>query len=387
MSTIAQPRTRLTSPTPKPAPEASDKVIDAQVARVLGSVRGAEEQLRDALVLISERHERDYDISRTSSVLAGWSSLHLQWMEPLLERYGRVPSERAEQLRGALFAGTRIGGMGALDDLRDVSILAEECETSWTILFQGGKELHDQELLTVASDAREHTKRTLRWLRTAIHHVAPESLAVAVDAPREAAASMPKAPDRVSNVPDWLWGPVAGAVTLAVAAASSLLTGTPLLFPSLGPTAALVATQPAAPSSRLWNILVGHLGGILAGFVALAVLGALQAPTLFRDQVLDPGRAWASVLALALTILAGILLRASHPPAAATTLLVTLGGIQRTDQVVALAMGVVLVGLVGELLRRLRIERLAPAQRYAPADGAMTRWIRGGRGSVEQKPG
>ena len=343
--------------------------------------------LRDALVLISERHERDYDISGTSGLLAGWSSLHLEWLEPLLERYGRVPSERAEQLRSALFAGTRIGGMGALDDLRDVSILAEECETSWTILFQGGKELHDEELLRVASDAREHAKRTLRWLRTAIDHVAPETLAVAFDAPREAAASLPKAPDRVSNIPDWVWGPLAGAATLAVAAVSSLLAGTSLLFPSLGPTAALVATQPAAPASRLWNVLVGHLGGIVAGFVSLAVFGALQAPALFREQVLDPGRAWASVLAVGLTILAGILLRASHPPAAATTLLVTLGAIQRTDQVAALAMGVVLVGVVGELIRRVRMERLAPAQRHAPADGAMARWLGQGRGSVEHPPG
>jgi hypothetical protein len=386
MSTIAQPRTSSPPPAPTPA-NGSNKAIDAQVARVLGNVRGSEEQLRDALVLISERHERDYDISRTAGVLAGWPALHLRWLDPLLERYGRVPSERAEQLRGALFAGTRIGGMGALDDLRDVSILAEEGETSWTILFQAAKELHDEELLRVSSDAREHMKRTLRWLRTAIDHVAPETLAVAADARREAAASLPKAPDRVANIPDWIWGPVGSAATLAVVAASSLLTGTPLLFPSLGPTAALVATQPASPTSRLWNILVGHLGGIAAGFLALLAFGALHAPTLFRDQVLDPGRAWASVLALALTILLGIAMRASHPPAAATTLLVTLGGIQRTDQVIALAMGVVLVGLVGEALRRLRLERLAPAQRYAPKDGAMSRWIGSGRGAVEHPPG
>jgi hypothetical protein len=386
MSTIT-----ATSRAPRPAREATHDAalpgIRAQVARALGSARGAEEQLRDALVLVSERHERDYDITGTAGVLAGWASLHLQWLEPLLERYGRIPSERAEKLRGALFAGTRVGGLGTLDDLRDVSILAEECETSWTILFQGGKELHDEELLRISSDAREHAKRTLRWLRTAIDHTAPETLAVVVDAPREAAASMPKAPDRVSNLPDWLWGPVAAALTLGVAAVASLLAGASLLFPSLGPTAALVATEPAAPSSRLWNVLIGHLGGLVAGFASLAVFGALHAPTLFQDQVLDPGRAMASILALALTILAGILLRASHPPAAATTLLVTLGGIQGTDQVAALAMGVVLVGLVGELFRRLRIDRAAPAERYGPAGGAMARWIRQGRGAVEHPPG
>ena len=52
------------------------------------------------------------------------------------------------------------------NDLRDVSILAQEAETTWTVLYQGGKELHDDELLSVSSDAREHAKRVLRCIRT-----------------------------------------------------------------------------------------------------------------------------------------------------------------------------------------------------------------------------
>jgi hypothetical protein len=50
-------------------------------------------------------------------------------------------------------------------------------------------------------------------------------------------------------------------------------------------------------------------------------------------------------------------------------------------------MSVVLAGLVGELLRRVRLERLAPAQRYAPTNGAMARWIREGRDALEHPPG
>ena len=371
----------------RPAP---DRPLDdrrrAQVARMLGQAAAIEGQLRDALVLVSERHERDYDVSRTAGMLAGWSAVHLEWLEPIAERYGRIPSERAEKLRAALLGGTRIGSMGQLEDLRDLGLLAEEADATWTILYQGAKELHDQALLTVAGDAREHARRTLRWIRTRIVHAAPETLAVAVDPDREVGGSLPRGLDRIASIPDPVWSPLAGAAALAVAAVGSLVSGTPVLFPSLGPTAALVATEPAAPSSRLWNVVLGHVGGIAAGFASLLLLGATAAPTLFRDQVLVPERAWASVVALAFTILAGIVLRASHPPATATTLLVTLGGIQRLDQVLALTIGVVLVGIAGELIRRVRLERVTPAERRAPPDGRMRAWVRQGTSSVPKPP-
>jgi hypothetical protein len=51
-----------------------------------------------------------------------------------------------------------------------------------------------------------------------------------------------------------------------------------------------------------------------------------------------------------------------------------------------LSFGVVLVGLLGELLRRIRLERVSPAERYGPASGAMHRWVREGRGATEHPP-
>jgi CBS-domain-containing membrane protein len=125
-------------------------------------------------------------------------------------------------------------------------------------------------------------------------------------------------------------------------------------------------------------VIVGHAGGLLAGLVAVAALGAFNAPTLFTDKVLDPGRAAASVVALALTILLGMLARGSHPPAAATTLLVTLGGIRTGNDVLNLAIGIVVIAVVGEAIRRVRLQRVSPAMRRAPGDGKMRDWVTSG---------
>jgi hypothetical protein len=63
------------------------------------------------------------------------------------------------------------------------------------------------------------------------------------------------------------------------------------------------------------------------------------------------------VLAIALNMLFGIVLKASHPPAAATTLLVSLGGFKPTiADVTHVAIGVLIVAIAGEFLRQLRVK-------------------------------
>lgn len=72
-----------------------------------------------------------------------------------------------------------------------------------------------------------------------------------------------------------------------------------------------------------------------------------------------PVRVWASVLAGMLNILAGVLLGAPHPPSAATTLLVALGGFKPNwHSVVTIVTGVLIVAVAGEGLRRLRLRQL-----------------------------
>jgi CBS-domain-containing membrane protein len=66
-------------------------------------------------------------------------------------------------------------------------------------------------------------------------------------------------------------------------------------------------------------------------------------------------RVLASAVALGLAIAGELLLRASHPPAAATVLLITLGGFSvSVHSAVTIMVGVVLLALLGEPLRRLR---------------------------------
>ncbi|MFL5778636.1 MAG: HPP family protein, partial [Chloroflexota bacterium] len=300
------------------APPSGPDGARRQVAHYLGVVAATEEQLRDALILVAERHERNYEISRGATVLAIWSSEHVTQLERQRARYGRVPSEAAELLRSALLGGARIGVVGELDDICDLAVLAQKAEMTWTIVIQGAHELHDDELLDVASTARDQARRQIAWLRTTIEHEAPDAIAVVPDWSGQLAATVPKRPEAVAAVPDLVWGPIAAAGLILLVGLVGLVIGRPWLLPSLGPSAALIALSPAHPTARLWNTLVGHLLGIVAGFAGIALAGAALAPSPLLQGDLVPSRVIAATIAVALTLLLGALARATHAPATAT---------------------------------------------------------------------
>jgi HPP family len=348
-----------------------------QVAYYLGVVTSLEEQLRDGLVLVAERHERNYEIARGATVLAIWSAEQLKGLETMRDRYGHVPSEAGEMLRAALLGGTRMGTVGELNDIADLAVLAQKADMTWTILVQGARELRDETLLDVASTSRDHTRRQLAWFETMIEHEAPDAIAVVPDWSGQMAASVPKRPDAIASVPDPLWGPVVAAGLILVVGILGLAVGKPWLLPSLGPSAMLVALAPAHPQARAWNTLIGHLVGIAAGFVAIVLAGAANAPSPILQGELVLPRVVAATIAVALTVLVSAALRASHPPAAATTLLVALGASATADKALSLFAGVVVVAIAGELLRRVRLERRAPAERMAPPQSIAWARLRG----------
>jgi hypothetical protein len=358
---------------PQVAPEATD-----QVAAYLGTLRGSLRELADGLILVAERHEKNYELWGTATVLAGWVREDDATLDPFIERYGETASDQPRKVRAALLGGVRGGLMGLLSDLTDLSLLAQQVNMAWTVVFQGAKELSDAELLQTAAAGRNHADRTTRWIRTQVDHTAPEALAVGQDTSSSVAASLPKGADRLSSVPDPIWGPLASALLILVTGAVALLVGRPWLLPSLGPTAVLAGEMPAHPVTRAWNTIVGHAGGLLAGFTGVVIAGAAAQPTPLVDHVLTPQRVLASVFAIGLTVLVGALLRASHPPAAATTLLVSLGSIRTLEDSLNLMAGVLVIAAAAALIRDVRTHRVTPGERMAPRNSKVRRFLRPG---------
>jgi hypothetical protein len=369
----AGPRPQGPSASTANPPEA----VKIQVATFLGLVKATEEQLLAAFALVAERHERNYELSRGATTCALWSREHLDWLGPFEDAYGVIPSENAETLRAALLSGTRAGIIGEIQDLSDLSLLAERADMTWTVLYQGAREIHDKGLEELAGRARDHNKRQISWVRTQINHLAPDALSVPLDPVDQAAISLPKRPTAISSIPDSLWVPLVSASLVLLVGLIGLATGRPWLGPSLGPTIILVAMQPAHPTARAWNIVAGHLGGLAAGIAAVMLLGAQSAPNPLETGEITAVRVAAATLAILLTAAVGILLRASHPPAAATTLLVALGAISQPPQILATIVGVLIVAVAGELVRRYRLDRPVPAERFAPHASVARSKLRG----------
>jgi HPP family protein len=348
-----------------------------QVARYLGAIRDTERELRNALILVAERHERNYELAHGVTTLAAWSADHLRWLDPPIARYGAQPYEQAALLRSALLSGSRGGTAGELADVCDLAALVQHAEMLWTVLVQGARDLRDDELLDLANRARDHSRRQLAWLTTMVDHEAPDAIAVVPNEGGQLAASLPAHPTSIAAIPDPIWAPMTGGILLAIVGALGVIVGVPWLVPSIGPTVFLIAATPAHPTARLWNTIVGHAGGLAAGFIGIGIVGAASAPSVLGDHELVPARVAAATIAIVLTIALGYLLRASHPPAAASTLLVALGSIATAQQAGVVLAGVVVTAALGELLRLIRQVRVAPAERMAPRGSMVSQRLRG----------
>ncbi|WIB34333.1 HPP family protein [Curtobacterium sp. MCSS17_005] len=103
-----------------------------------------------------------------------------------------------------------------------------------------------------------------------------------------------------------------------------LATKQPWLFPSLGPTVMLFFTAPKQNASRPVNAFVGHVVAIAVGygcFITFGLAGTPPAPI----GGLTPAYLAAAAVSVAVTTLVLHLIRLPHPPAGASTLIVSLG--------------------------------------------------------------
>lgn len=160
----------------------------------------------------------------------------------------------------------------------------------------------------------------------------------------------------LKNRADLFWGTLGEGGLVLVLAVIGWATRQPLIFASLGPTAYELVEQPQLRSARAYNIIVGHLIGLGAGFVALYLLNAWAAPNVISADFVSTQRLWAVVLAVTLTTLVTLMLKAGQPAALATTLLVSLGSMQTRRDAVAIVAGVLIITAIGEPVRRFRLK-------------------------------
>lgn len=160
-----------------------------------------------------------------------------------------------------------------------------------------------------------------------------------------------------------------GFITIGLLALLALFTGSPFVFPSLGPTAYLFFFSPLAEASSPRNTIFGHAIGLICGYGAFALTVASSPPF-----GMHPGVHGARVLAAALSLSATgalmALFRVSHPPAGATTLIVSLGIISQPKELVIIEVAVILLTLQALAINRLAGVPYPLWQRHNPEGAA-----------------
>jgi CBS domain-containing membrane protein len=143
-----------------------------------------------------------------------------------------------------------------------------------------------------------------------------------------------------------------GFATIALLAAVAMVSRTPFVFPSLGPTAFLFFFTPRAPAASPRHTIYGHAIGILCGYGALWLFGLQHAPPAMAAGV-SAARIGAAALSLASTGALMILLKAAHPPAGATTLIISLGIVTRPFHLLVIEIAVAILTLQAIAINRL----------------------------------
>lgn len=143
-----------------------------------------------------------------------------------------------------------------------------------------------------------------------------------------------------------------GLIAIGVMSLIAFVTGEPFIFPSLGPTAFLLFYTPLLPAACPRNTLGGHAIGAAAGYLALVVFGLTDAAPALATSVTG-ARIGAAALSLGLTSGVMVLARVPHPPAGATTLIVSLGIFREPEQLLVLMVAVALPVVQGFVINRL----------------------------------
>jgi CBS-domain-containing membrane protein len=153
----------------------------------------------------------------------------------------------------------------------------------------------------------------------------------------------------------WVWSLfvfVNCFITISLLAWIAKISGVPFIFPSLGPSAFLFFFHPKIHQSTPRNAILGHAIGIFCGYLALVVTGLSHAPSAMLEGV-QGARVLAVGISLSLTGALMALWRIPHPPAGATTLIISLGILSRPFHLFILQCAVIILALYATVINRV----------------------------------
>jgi len=178
---------------------------------------------------------------------------------------------------------------------------------------------------------------------------------------------------------------VNGFLSIGILCGLAMVFQTPFIFPSLGATAFLVFFMPTTPVASPRNALCGHAIGIACGYAALWVTGLQHAGPAIMTEL-----GWTRIMAVALSLATTgalmIRLNVPHPPAGATTLIVSLGLVSSPAYLAILEAAVGLLVIQAIIINRLTGVRYplwasvpAPKMGALASRGALQRFTRSRR--------
>ena len=121
--------------------------------------------------------------------------------------------------------------------------------------------------------------------------------------------------------------------------------GQPFIFPSLGPSAFILAFDRRGKRTRTYRIIGSHCIGAVTGLIAYVLLGSGVALTITQGAFSGSGfqLALSGMISIALTSWGMIATNTNHPPACATTLIVSLGLLSTPVQVATIIGAIIIL--------------------------------------------
>jgi CBS domain-containing membrane protein len=145
---------------------------------------------------------------------------------------------------------------------------------------------------------------------------------------------------------------VNGFLSIGLLALLAVTTGVPFVFPSLGLTAYQLFFSPLVPSSAPRHGLIGHAIGLICDYLAFR-LTRMPMFSVLASRDFDWRAVLAAALSLAGTAALMILARTSHPPAGATTFIVSLGIITEPSHLAVMEVAVLVLIVQAFCINRL----------------------------------